>query len=120
MAVSKHLVIHVKNHSWNKCDVCTPGKLEFICSTQLRMHLITHMEGKPYHYTICGKSFSNCKHFVMQMKNPSLNKYDICTSGIFELTCLTPLRMHLINHMCTVHEHVHVHCPWKELMSQIQ
>ncbi len=98
-SMSKHLVIHMKNHSWNKCNICTPGNFEFSCSTQLRMHFITHMDGKPYHCTICGKSFIKSKHFVIHNKNHSLNICDICTTGKFELTCLTPLRMHLINHM---------------------
>ena len=105
---SNHFVIHMNNHSWNKCDICTSGNFELICLTQLEMHLINHMDGKPYHCTIYGKSFSKSKHFVINMKNHSLNKCDICTSSNFELTCLTQLRMHLINHMdgkpyhCTV------------------
>ena len=107
-STSKHLVIHMKNHSWNKCDACMSGNFEFTWLTQLRMHLITHMNGKPYHCTICGKSFSKSKHFVIHMKNHSSNKCDICKSGKFELTSLTPLWMYLINHMdgkpyhCTV------------------
>jgi DNA-directed RNA polymerase subunit RPC12/RpoP len=56
---SKYLVIHMKNHFWNKCDACTSGNFEFTCLTQLRKHVITHMDGKPYHCTICGKSFSS-------------------------------------------------------------
>ena len=107
-STSKHLLIHMKNQSWNKCDVCTSSNFEFTCSTQLRMHLFIHMDGKPYHCTLCGKSFSKSKHFVINMKNQSWNKCDICTFSNFELPCLTQLRMHLINHMdgkpyhCTV------------------
>ena len=84
------------------------GNFEFTCLTQLRMHWITHIECQLYHCTICGKSFRKYKHFVIHMKNHSLHKCYICTSGNFELTCLTQLRMHLINHMdgkpyhCTV------------------
>ena len=69
------------------------------CLTQLRIHLINHMDGKPYHCTVCGKSFSKSKPFVIRMKNHSLNKCDICTSSDFKLTYSTQLRMHLINHM---------------------
>ena len=96
---SNHLVIQMQNPSWNKCDACTSGNFEFTFSTQLGMHLISHINRRPYHCTICGKSFSKSKHFVIHMKNLSLNKCDICTFGNFELTCLTQLRMHLINHM---------------------
>ena len=56
---SKHLVIHMQNHSWNKCDTSTSSNFEFTWTTQLRMHLITHMDGKSYHCTICGNNFSN-------------------------------------------------------------
>jgi uncharacterized C2H2 Zn-finger protein len=88
-----------KNHSWNKCDMCTSGNFEFTCSTQLRMHLITHMDGKPYPCTICGNSFRKSKHYVIHMKNHCWNKCDSCMSGNFEFTCLSQLRMHLITHM---------------------
>ena len=99
----------MKNRSWYKCDACTSSNFELTCLTPLRMHFITHMDGKSYHCTICAKSFSKSKHFVIHMKNHSLNKGDICTSGNFELTCLTQLRMHLITHMdglpyhCTIY-----------------
>ena len=96
---SNHLVIHMKNHSWNKCDICTSGNIEFTCLTQLTMHLITHMDGKPYHCTIYRNNFSKSNHLVIHMKNHSWNKCDACTSGNFEFTCLTQLRMYLINHM---------------------
>ena len=103
-----YLVIHMKNHSWNKFYMCMSGNFEFTCSTQLRMHLIIHMDGKPYHFTICGNNFSNSKHLVIHMKNHSWNKCDACRPGNFEFTCSTQLGMHLINRMdgkpyhCTV------------------
>ena len=63
------------------------------------MHLINHMDGKPYHCAICRKTFSTSKHLVIHMKNHSLNKCYTCMSGNFDFTCLTQLRMHLITHM---------------------
>ena len=73
-----------------KCDACTPGNFVFTCLTPLRMHFITHMNGKTYHCTICGNSFSKSKHFVIHMLNHSLsNKCDICRSGNLDFTCLT-------------------------------
>ena len=96
---SNHLVIHMNNHSWNKCDICTSGNFELICLTQLKMHLINHMDGKPYHCTIYGKNFSKSNHLLIHMNNHSWNKCAACTSGNIEFTCLTQLRMHLITHM---------------------
>ena len=94
---SKQFVIHMKNHSLNKCDACTSGNFDCTCSTQLRKHLITHMDGNTYQCTICGNTFSTSKHLVIHMKNLSWNKCYACTSGNFKLTCSTQLRMHLIN-----------------------
>ena len=96
-----------KNHSLNKCDACTSGNFELTCSTnfeltcstKLRIHLINHMDGKPYHCAICRKTFSTSKHLVIHMKNHSLNKCEACTSGNFDFTCLTQLRKHLMTHM---------------------
>ena len=96
---SKHLVIHMKNHSWNKCDTSTSSNIEFTCLNQLRMQLITQMDSKPYHCTICRNNFSNSKHLLTDLKNNSWNKCDTCTSSNFEFTCSTQLRMHLITHM---------------------
>ena len=66
---SNHLVIHMNNHTLNKCDICTSGNFELICLTQLEMHLINHMDGKPYHCTIYGNNFSKSNHLVIHMKN---------------------------------------------------
>ena len=88
-----------KNHSLNKCDICTSGKFELTCLAQLRMHLINHMDGKPYLCTIYGKNFSKSNHHLIHMNNHSWNKCAACTSGNIEFTCLTQLRMHLITHM---------------------
>ena len=96
---SKHLVIHMKNHSWNKCDTSTSSNIEFTCLNQLRMQLITQMDSKPYHCTICRNNFSNSKHLLTDLKNNSWNKCDTCTSSNFEFTCLTQLRMHLTTHL---------------------
>ena len=82
---SNHLVIH----SWNKCDICTSGNFELICLTQLEMHLINHMDGKPYHCTIYGKNFSKSNHHLIHMNNHSWNKCAACTSGNIDFTCLT-------------------------------
>ena len=92
-------VIHMNNHSWNKCDICSSGNIELICLTQLRMHLINHMDGKPYHCTIYGNNFSKSNHHLIHMNNHSWNKCAACMSGNIEFTCLTQLRMHLITHM---------------------
>ena len=88
-----------KKHSWNKCDICTSGNFEIICLTQLIMHLIKHMDGKPYHCTIYGKNFSKSNHLLIDMNNHSWNKCAACTSGNFDFTCSTQLRKHLITHM---------------------
>ena len=98
-SVVQHLVIHMKNNSLNKCDASTSGNFELTCSTQLRMHLINHMDGLPYHCAICRKTFCTSKHLVIHMKNHSWNKCYACMSGNFKLTCSTQLRIHLINHM---------------------
>ena len=98
-SVVQHLVIHMKNNSLNKCDACTSGNFELTCSTQLRMHLINHMDGLPYHCAICRKTYYTSKHLVIHMKNRSWNKCYVCTCGNFKLTCSTQLRIHLINHM---------------------
>ena len=76
---SKHLVIHMKNHSQNKCDACTSANFELIFAVQLRMHIINHMDGLPYHYAIRGKNFRKSKHLVIHMKNHSQNKDVACT-----------------------------------------
>ena len=96
---SNHLVIHMNNHSWNKCDICTSGNFKLTCLTQLSMHLITHMDCLPYHCTVYGKNFSKSNHLVIHMNNHSWNKCDVCTSGNFEFTCFTQLRMHLITNI---------------------
>ena len=83
---SNHLVIHMNNHSWNKCDACTSGNFEFTCLTQLRMHLITHIDGKLYHCTICGKSFSKSKasfKTICHTLIKSYLKYCICQNRIY-------------------------------------
>ena len=105
---SKHFEIQMKNHPLNKCDICTSSNLKLTCLTQLRIHLINHMDGKPYHCTICGKNFSKSKHLAIHMNIYSWNKYDACMPGNFQCTCWPQLRMQLINHVdgkpyhCTV------------------
>ena len=98
-SVVQHLLIHMKNNSLNKCDASTSGNFELTYSTPLRMHLINHMDGLPYHCAICRKTNYTSKHLVIHMKNHSWNKCYACTSGNFKLTCSTKLRIQLINHM---------------------
>ena len=98
----------MKNQPLNKCDICTSSNLKLTCLTQLRIHLINHMDGKPYHCTICGKNFSKSKHLAIHMNIYSWNKYDACMPGNFQCTCWAQLRMQSINHVdgkpyhCTV------------------